>query len=91
MKAHKRKSKTIGYNVIKCFPETLYALNDGRLAIGGDNSLVIYNMKTYGADIKIEDEKEHQFLLQLKDNRLFIIVIKKRVRVHGMIYFFTII
>lgn len=71
MKVHKRTSKTIGYNILKSLPLTLLGLNDGRLAIGGERTLVIYNMKTYNADIKIEDWKEHLFLLQLKDNSLF--------------------
>ena len=71
MKVHKRTSKTIGYNILKSLPLTLLGLNDGRLAIEGERTLVIYNMKTYNADIKIEDWKEHLFLLQLKDNSLF--------------------
>ena len=71
MKAHKRTSKKIGYNILNSLPLTLLSLNDGRLAIEGDRTLVIYNMKTYNADIKIEDMKENLFLLQLKDNSLF--------------------
>ena len=71
MKVHKRTSKTIGYNILKSLPLTLLGLNDGRLAIWGERTLVLYNKKTYNADIKIEDWKEHLFLLQLKDNSLF--------------------
>lgn len=71
MKAHKRTSKKLGYNILDSLPLTLLGLNDGRLAIGGDSTLVIYNMKTYNADIKIEDRRAHLFLLQLKDNSLF--------------------
>ena len=63
MKVHKRTSKTIGYNILKSLPLTLLGLNDGRLAIGRERTLVIYNMKTYNDDIKIEDWKEHLFLL----------------------------
>ena len=71
MKAHKRTSKKIGYNILNSLPLTLFGLNDGRLAIERDRTLVIYNMKTFNADIKKEDSREHLFLLQLKDNSLF--------------------
>ena len=55
MKVHKRTSKKLGYNILNSLPLTLFGLIDGRLAIGRDRTLVIYNMKTYNADIKIED------------------------------------
>ena len=71
MKAYKRTSRKIGCNIIDRTPLTLLGLNDGRLAIGTERELIIYNMKTYNTDIKIEDRKKHLFLLQLKDNRLF--------------------
>ena len=72
MKAHKITSKIIGFKNKRLFSEeSLYGLNDGRLAIGGNCALFIYNMKKYKVDITIEEEKQHPFILQLKDNTLF--------------------
>ena len=48
----------------------LYALNDGRLVIGGSLELVIYNMKTYKVDLKI-NISDVKYALQLKDNKIF--------------------
>ena len=48
----------------------LYALNDGRLVIGGSLYLVIYNMKDYKVDIKINISYVN-FILQLKDSKIF--------------------
>jgi hypothetical protein len=48
----------------------LYALNDGRLVIGGPLELVIYNMKTYKVDLKI-NISHVKYVLQLKDNKIF--------------------
>jgi len=58
-----RKSSNFPY-YITC----LCALNDGRLAIGG-NSIVIYNMKSYKIDIFINDSSN--ILIPLKGNKLF--------------------
>lgn len=66
----KKKSKRIVNKDIPSYPITLYGLNDGRLAIGGETELVIYNMKSYKVDIKIKSKKV-KFILQLKDNKLF--------------------
>ena len=51
----------------------IYALKDGRLAMGGNAKLVIYNMKAYKFDIQIET-KYHgrvKFISQLNDGNLF--------------------
>ena len=54
MKACRRTSKKIGLNNIIFTPRSLYDLNDGRFAIGGDKAIIIYNMKTYKYDIIIK-------------------------------------
>ena len=54
------------------FPSTIYALcalDDGRLAIGGSGSLIIYNMKKYKIDIYINASAKN--LVKLKNNKLF--------------------
>ena len=53
--------------------ECLCALNDGRLAVGGDEKLVIYNMKTYKVDIEIKSQYHGtvKFISQLNDGKLF--------------------
>lgn len=48
----------------------LYALNDGRLIIGGSLELAIYNMKTYKVDLKI-NISHAKYILQLKDSKIF--------------------
>lgn len=71
MKAFRRTSKKIGLNNIIFTPRSLYRLNDGRFAIGGDKAIIIYNMKTYRYDIIIKIRGDCKFFLQLKDNHLF--------------------
>ena len=74
MKKITRKSKIIKKsNIFPSDINVLCALNDGRLAIGGREHLVIYNMKTYSVDIKktLMDSEKVKFFLQLKDNSLF--------------------
>ena len=70
MKEIKRKSKII--KKTNNFPteiNNLCALNDGRLAIGGEGHIVIYNMKTYKVDITID--KHVKTIISLINNRLF--------------------
>lgn len=68
----KKTSKTISNKELPIIICSLYALNDGRLAIGGDSKLVIYNMKSYKIDIQIKFYNEYvKFILQLKDKKLF--------------------
>ena len=66
----KKISRKIVGNDIPTSINILYALNDGRLAIGGALYLVIYNMKDYKVDLKICISHVN-FILQLKDNKLF--------------------
>ena len=71
MKSKAKKSKSIPMESLPKLISTLYALNDGRIAIGGD-CLSIYNMKTYKVDIKIDlNDSKIKFILQLSDNKLF--------------------
>ena len=71
MKSKAKKSKSIPMESLPKLISTLYALNDGRIAIGGD-CLSIYNMKTYKVDIKIDlNDRKIKFILQLSDNKLF--------------------
>lgn len=52
----------------------LHTLNDGRIAMGGDQYLTIYNMKTYKMDLKIKTNCWSErifFIFQLSDNKLF--------------------
>ena len=53
--------------------ECLCALKDGRLAIGGNKKLVIYNMKAYKVDIQIQSQYDGRikFISQLNDGKLF--------------------
>ena len=45
---------------------------DGRIAIGGENSLSKFNMKTYRVDIQIDiNIQEVKFIFQLSDSKLF--------------------
>ena len=75
MKSKKEKKRTANTIPGKFLPIKIYALwalNDGRIAIGGDRSLSIYNMKTYKVDIKIDFSIQVvKFILQLSDNKLF--------------------
>ena len=77
MKAYKpipnKKSKTIPSKNLPLTIYCLYSLSDGRLAIGGDGKLVIYNMKTYKIDIQIETQYHCRvkYILQLNDGNLF--------------------
>ena len=75
MKSKKEKKRTARAILGKFLPIKIYALwalNDGRIAIGGDRSLSIYNMKTYKVDIKIDFSIQVvKFILQLSDNKLF--------------------
>ena len=66
----KKKSKNILGKNIPTNINILYALNDGRLAIGGNLYLVVYNMKDYKVDIKISISYVN-FILQLKDSKIF--------------------
>lgn len=66
----KKISRKIVGNDIPTRINILYALNDGRLAIGGTLYLVIYNMKNYKVDLKINISHVN-FILQLKDNKIF--------------------
>ena len=69
-------NKKIG-KVIKTnnqFPESflcLYELNDGRIVIGGTDSLIIYNIKTQNIDIKIPLNLKIRTAYELKNNLLF--------------------
>ena len=53
--------------------ECLWALNDGRLAVGGNKKLVVFNMKTYKVDIEIKSQYHGtvKFISQLNDGKLF--------------------
>ena len=51
----------------------LYALNDGRLAIGGDKKIIIYNMKNYKKDLIIDCNYSPNLIYQLDDNKIFYI------------------
>jgi len=53
--------------------ECLWALNDGRLAVGGNKKLVVFNMKTYKVDIEIKSKYlgSVKFISQLNDGKLF--------------------
>ena len=81
MKAYKpipiKKSKVIPSKNLPISIYCLYALNDGRLAIGGDRKLVIYNMKTYKVDIEIKSKYDGsvKFISQLNDGNLFYYVL----------------
>ena len=68
-----KKSKVIPSKNLPFSIYCLYALNDGRLAIGGDRKLVIYNMKTYKVDIQIKAKYDGRvkFISQLNDGNLF--------------------
>lgn len=71
-----RKCKKISIGDAKDSPSrVVYALNDGRLAIGGENKLVIYNINTNKIDIKINITTPHSsdvhYIYQLKDKNLF--------------------
>lgn len=68
-----RKPKILskGANIKYFDINTIYALNDGRLAVGDSNNVYIFNMKTYHLDLSIELKDTH-FILQLKDNSLFL-------------------
>ncbi len=68
-----KKYKVISSKNLPISIECLYALKDGRLAMGGNAKLVIYNMKAYKVDIQIET-KYHgrvKFISQLNDGNLF--------------------
>ena len=73
MKSKFPKQKTSKNIYSKIGAYCVYSLNDGRLAIGRDKELVIYNMKTYSYDITIKliDEEKVYFIVQLKYNSLF--------------------
>jgi hypothetical protein len=77
MKAYKpipnKKYRVIKSKNLPVVIECLYALNDGRLAIGGRNKLVIYNMKAYKVDIQIERKNYGyvEFITQLNDGNIF--------------------
>ena len=66
-----RKCKIINIKHPKDSPYFIvYALNDGRLAIGLEEKIVIYNINTYQIDIEIPTSYV-QYFFQLKDNKLF--------------------
>ena len=65
----KKSTKILGEDIPTSI-NVLYALNDGRLMIGGNLYLVIYNMKDYKVDIKININYVN-FILQLKDSKIF--------------------
>jgi len=72
MKKITRKSKIIKKsNIFPSDINVLCALNDGRLAIGGREHLVIYNMKTYNLDIHIQTFHTVNTIVSLSNNRLF--------------------
>ena len=72
MKSKEKTSRIIPRKSLPSFIYALYALNDGRIAIGGENSLSIYNMKTYRVDIQINiNIQKVKFIFQLSDNKLF--------------------
>ena len=59
-----KKSKKIPKEFLPRTVTALYTLNDGRIVIGGDTSLLIYNMKTYNVDIKFDlDNNKAKFIL----------------------------
>ena len=67
-----KKSKKIPKEFLPRTVIALYTLNDGRIVIGGDTSLLIYNMKTYKVDINIElDNNKVKYILELNGNKLF--------------------
>ena len=66
----KKISRKIVNKDIPTSINVLYALNDGRLAIGGSLYLVIYDMKDYKVDLKINISHVN-FILQLKDSKIF--------------------
>lgn len=66
-----RKCKIINIKHPKDSPYFLvYALNDGRLPIGLEEKIVIYNIKSNKIDIEITTSYV-QYFFQLKDNKLF--------------------
>ena len=71
MQSKVKNSKTISIESLPKYISTLYTLNDGRIAIGGD-CLSIYNINTDKVDIKIDLKyRKIKFILQLSDNKLF--------------------
>ena len=71
MQSKVKNSKIISIESLPKYISTLYTLNDGRIAIGGD-CLSIYNINTDKVDIKIDlKDRKIKFILQLSDNKLF--------------------
>ena len=71
MKSIVKNSKTLSIESLPKYISTLYTLNDGRIAIGGD-CLSIYNINTDKVDIKIDlKDRKIKFILQLSDNKIF--------------------
>ena len=71
MKGNIRKSRVIKKSDnFPSYINSLCALSDGRLIIGGEN-LIIYNMKTYKIDIHIDTHICIKEIKELSNNRLF--------------------
>ena len=67
-----KKSETIAKEFLPKSVSVLYTLKDGRIAIGGNTSLLIYNMKTNNVDIKINlGSNQVKFIFELNGNKLF--------------------
>ena len=67
-----RKAKVIKKdNNFPTYVNCLCGLNDGRLAIGGNNSLMIYNMKTYKFDLYLDNQFDIKSIIELSNYRLF--------------------
>jgi len=67
-----KKSKLIPQEFLPRSISVLCTLNDGRIAIGGKTSLIIYNMKTNKVDIQIKlGVNQVRFITELIGNKLF--------------------
>jgi hypothetical protein len=72
MESKVKQSKTIPDEFLPGMVSTLYILNDGRIALGGNAYLSIYNPKTEKVDMKINLRYNRIiFMLQLSDNKIF--------------------
>ncbi len=59
-----RKPKILskGASILYFDIHTIYALNEGRLAVGDSHNVYIFNMKTYHLDLSVE-LKDTRFIL----------------------------
>ena len=88
-----KKYKVLPSKNLPILMECLCALNDGRLAVGGNKKIVIYNMKTFKIDIQIQSKYDGRikFISQLNDGNLFYYKLNHSAKGHGKMIIILII